>query len=598
MTSWLLLLIINQFNSASYKDALPEILEVLRAACVTHKLPLAQTWVTCAQQGKRGSRHSDENYRHCISTIDAACYVNDPQMQNFHESCSDHHLLHEQGVVGKAFTTNQPCFLPDIGSSTKMEYPLSHHAKIFNLKGAVAIRLRCTRTGTADFVLEFFLPTDCEALEEQKAVLDSLSGTMRSACRTLRVVTDKEMADEAMLEVNELNSFGPQGKNKVEELSFGDQATEHREEASWTSLAGTSKESDLAELSIHGMLSPVGQGLSPAGAQTSAQGSKGKRRTKTEKTVSLPVLRQYFAGSLKDAARSLGVCPTTLKRICRQHGINRWPSRKIKKVDHSLRKLQQIIDSVHGGETAFQLNTLYKDLTNTSVSSDNNLSGSVTVPPHKQSNLTDFEGHRHHRLSSIVPSTSHSHSSCSQSSDSSPSSCSGGSTKHPPQAGVDFLMSGNPVNHSPVQTLQTENASIRGHFPVQEAPDLLHNLNQQALGGQHSSRSPSPPKQNADAGMRIKATFGSEKVRFRLKPECSFQELKQEMARRLSIVDTSFLIVKYLDDDLEWVLMTCDADLQECLHVYKLANLQTVKISVHLAPIPEARVTIGHTGLS
>ncbi|KAF7074172.1 hypothetical protein CFC21_079082 [Triticum aestivum] len=587
-----------KFNSASYKDALPEILEVLRAACVTHKLPLAQTWVTCAQQEKRGSRHSDENYRHCISTIDAACYVNDPQMQNFHESCSDHHLLRDQGVAGKAFSTNQPCFLPDIGSSTKMEYPLSHHAKIFNLKGAVAIRLRCTRTGTADFVLEFFLPTNCEALEEQKAVLDSLSGTMRSTCRTLRVVTDKEMGDEKMLEVNELNSFGPQGKNKVEELSFGDQATEHREEASWTSLAGTSKESDLAELSIHGMLSPVGQGLSPAGAQTSAQGSKGKRRTKTEKTVSLPVLRQYFAGSLKDAARSLGVCPTTLKRICRQHGINRWPSRKIKKVDHSLRKLQQIIDSVHGGETAFQLNTLYKDLTNTSVSSDNNLSGSVTVPPHKQSNLTDFEGHRHHRLNSNVPSTSHSHSSCSQSSDSSPSSCSGGSTKHPPQAGVDLLMSGNPVNHSPVQTLQTENASIRGHFPVQEAPDLLHNLNQKALGGQHSSRSPSPPKQNADAGMRIKATFGSEKVRFRLKPECSFQELKQEMARRLSIVDTSFLIVKYLDDDLEWVLMTCDADLQECLHVYKLANLQTVKISVHLAPIREARVTIGHTGLS
>ncbi|KAM3259582.1 hypothetical protein ACQJBY_051075 [Aegilops geniculata] len=586
-----------KFNSASYKDALPEILEVLRAACVTHKLPLAQTWVTCAQQGKRGSRHSDENYRHCISTIDAACYINDPQMQNFHESCSDHHLLHEEGVAGKAFTTNQPCFLPDIGSSTKMEYPLSHHAKIFNLKGAVAIRLRCTRTGTADFVLEFFLPTNCEALEEQKAVLDSLSGTMRSTCRTLRVVTDKEMGDEKMLEVNEMNSFGSQGK-KVEELSFGDQATEHREEASWTSLAGTSKESDLAELSIHGMLSPVGQGLSPAGAQTSAQGSKGKRRTKTEKTVSLPVLRQYFAGSLKDAARSLGVCPTTLKRICRQHGINRWPSRKIKKVDHSLRKLQQIIDSVHGGETAFQLNTLYKDLTNTSVSSDNNLSGSVTVPPHKQSNLTDFEGHRHHRLSSNVPSTSHSHSSCSQSSDSSPSSCSGGSTKHPPQAGVDLLMSGNPVNHSPVQTLQTENASIRGHFPVQEAPDLLHNLNQKALGGQHSSRSPSPPIQNADAGMRIKATFGSEKVRFRLKPECSFQELKQEMARRLSIADTSFLIVKYLDDDLEWVLMTCDADLQECLHVYKLANLQTVKISVHLAPIPEARVTVGHTGLS
>jgi len=46
MTAWPLLLIIHQFSTASYKDALPEILEVLRAACLTHKLPLAQTWVT------------------------------------------------------------------------------------------------------------------------------------------------------------------------------------------------------------------------------------------------------------------------------------------------------------------------------------------------------------------------------------------------------------------------------------------------------------------------------------------------------------------------------------------------------------------------
>jgi hypothetical protein len=155
------------------------------------------------------------------------------------------------------------------------------------------------------------------------------------------------------------------------------------------------------------------------------------------------------------------------------------------------------------------------------------------------------------------------------------------------------------MKHSPVPTLQTENGTLNGHFSVQEAPrDLSHNGNQEAIGGQHYSQSLSPPKQNTDVDMRVKATFGSEKVRFRLKPELCFQELKEEMARRLGIVDTSSMIVKYLDDDSEWVLMTCDADLQECLHVYKLANIQTVKVSVHLVASPETRVTIGHTGLS
>ena len=43
--------------------------------------------------------------------------------------------------------------------------------------------------------------------------------------------------------------------------------------------------------------------------------------------VTLDRLRVHFDKHLKDAARDLGVGSTTLKRICRRFGINRWPAR-------------------------------------------------------------------------------------------------------------------------------------------------------------------------------------------------------------------------------------------------------------------------------
>lgn len=341
-----------QTRDELFQAALTEIVEVLASVCKTHRLPLAQTWVPCIQQGKGGCRHSDENYAHCVSTVDAACFVADLDILGFHEACSEHHLFQGQGIVGTAFTINKTCFATDIKAFSKMEYPLSHHARMFGLHAAVAIPFRSVYTGPADLVLEFFLPKDCQDPEEQKQMLNSLCIVIQQACRSLHVNVDKELEEEIMFPIREpvIGSDGglhkeetqrltsspteePSGKEsswiahmieaqqkgKGVSVSLDYQTEEPKEEFKVTTHWGNTQGSlhsgqvfsEFGQLhqssGSHGNVEGGADSYSFGGRRTSGGRKAGeKRRTKTEKTISLPVLRQYFAGSLKDAAKSIG----------------------------------------------------------------------------------------------------------------------------------------------------------------------------------------------------------------------------------------------------------------------------------------------------
>ncbi|KAI7998140.1 hypothetical protein LOK49_LG10G02030 [Camellia lanceoleosa] len=57
-----------------------------------------------------------------------------------------------------------------------------------------------------------------------------------------------------------------------------------------------------------------------------------KRKCTTGSVLSFEDLQQHFGCKRDNAAKALGVSVSTVKRICRQHGISRWPSQKKKKV--------------------------------------------------------------------------------------------------------------------------------------------------------------------------------------------------------------------------------------------------------------------------
>ena len=55
-------------------------------------------------------------------------------------------------------------------------------------------------------------------------------------------------------------------------------------------------------------------------------------RTHNVIELSMQELSKYFKMPEKAVAKQLGICLTSLKKICRANGINRWPYRKVQSV--------------------------------------------------------------------------------------------------------------------------------------------------------------------------------------------------------------------------------------------------------------------------
>uniref|UniRef100_A0A165A654 RWP-RK domain-containing protein n=1 Tax=Daucus carota subsp. sativus TaxID=79200 RepID=A0A165A654_DAUCS len=627
------------------REEVAEIKEILTSVCKRQNLPLAQTWVPCTQQSTEQCRSNGDMA--CLSVDASACYyVQDEQVLSFHEACCKKHLLSNEGVVGRALMTNHPCFTTEISAFNEIEYPLAYHAKMARLHGAVAIRFRSIYTDSISFIIEFFLPIDCKDLEEQKQSVSLLSSQIRQLCHGSHFLPDVEIETENLSPVRE-NS--PPGGRLVEEIhtkfvssSSSEEAT--RDELSWisqmleaqqkgngisVSLGNQKQEpedfnmntdwiipdgrffSSGAEPSLHkNIVQDKSRGTAKNGVELSSvkgQRSSGAkkagehRKLKAERTISLQVLRQYFAGSLKDAAASIGVCPTTLKRICRQHGISRWPSRKIKKVGHSLKKLQLVIDSVQGSEGAIQLSSFY---TNFPELSSQNVTGTSSLSPSKIDNQLKPQPTQH-RESLLSPATTASQSTSSSSPSSSSSYCCSTEAK---EAKVNANFSGTGDAPPAVGVLKRALSDAKLHDSVQEDTKFLVRSHSYKLFSELPPLGSLIPPQKGNnnqalkngTSFRVKATLGEEKIRFSMPQYWGFTDLQREISRRfnIDIEDVNKLDLRYLDEDSEWILLTCNDDLVECIDIHRSSKSHTIKLSLRHSRYPNLGSSLDSCGPS
>jgi len=91
----------------------------------------------------------------------------------------------------------------------------------------------------------------------------------------------------------------------------------------------------------------------PGGAGQGARGAGA-----SAKALTLEDLVQHYHLPINDVARKLGICVTVLKARCRDFGIQRWPYRKMKKLDNLISALEGEAGREGGGQSEARLKQL------------------------------------------------------------------------------------------------------------------------------------------------------------------------------------------------------------------------------------------------
>ncbi|GMQ03933.1 hypothetical protein CsSME_00049538 [Camellia sinensis var. sinensis] len=241
-----------------------------------------------------------------------------------------------QGVVGRAFSSQNLVFCKDVTQFSITEYPLAHYARKFGLTGSFAIWLRSSYIEDNVYVLEFFLPPNYSEGRDLKTALVPLLTTMKQHCKSLKVASGEEL-EELSIEVLDFSEDGKLYSYQIPQTARSPNRMEDGEETLFLDLFDQQlPEVDVVDTENNVVSNTEENNFVVTFVQQHCIINSSQRlQRKAGIPISREDLQQRFGMKLKDAAESLGISRSTVKRACREYNIT-WCSPSKRSKDNQL----------------------------------------------------------------------------------------------------------------------------------------------------------------------------------------------------------------------------------------------------------------------
>ncbi|KAL3519554.1 hypothetical protein ACH5RR_017703 [Cinchona calisaya] len=353
------------YDLLPHSDMLREInviVEALNVVCRKHQLPVAQIWIN-DNSSEELAAWKLQNY--CL-----------PDFSSFIHACANCFLRKGQGVVGKAFSSQNACFCRDIRQLSITEYSSVPNARKFGFSACFAICLRRSCQNNRTYTLEFFFPVNEAIYEDPRAVLEMLMASLKQQFRRsffhFKIASGQELGEKLFVEVLKVSSDDKLDSFEICRCdSFGEVMTPT--DCSFQQVDAVNKSNNdinVVQNVIVGSPPPAPEliqqvvsiteeqpiaelgAANEAGEATSVEhrGKKGINSRKQgrvttleiERGITREILEQNSTRKVDDVAEFLGVSRSTFKRICRNHNIRRWPPLKARKSNQAFAQ-QEIV---------------------------------------------------------------------------------------------------------------------------------------------------------------------------------------------------------------------------------------------------------------